>query len=93
MLFTLYDCVRMCFQRTKILKLKKCSCDNYNYIQNDFTFKLLLFDSQVMKDIRLREEEPPKPLRFLQKIEKPVPRPPTPTVQVPSEVIRTVPNY
>ena len=34
----------------------------------------------------MRVEEPPKPLRFLQKIEKPVPRPPTPAVEVPSEV-------
>jgi hypothetical protein len=31
-------------------------------------------------------EMDPKPLRFLQKIEKPIPRPPTPTVDVPSEV-------
>ena len=31
------------------------------------------------------QEEPPKPLRFLQKIEKPIPRPPTPTVEVPPE--------
>ncbi|XP_056010247.1 cilia- and flagella-associated protein 91-like isoform X1 [Ostrea edulis] len=30
-------------------------------------------------------EMDPKPLRFLQKIEKPIPRPPTPTVEVPSE--------
>ena len=35
---------------------------------------------------KLRSLEPSKPLRFLQKIEKPVPRPPTPAVQVPDEV-------
>ena len=28
-----------------------------------------------------------KPLRLLEKVEKPVPRPPTPTVEVPSEVL------
>jgi len=33
----------------------------------------------------LKGEEVPKPLRFLQKIEKPIPRPPTPAVDVPSE--------
>ena len=36
-------------------------------------------------DAKEKKEEPPKPLRFLQKIEKPIPRPPTPTVEVPSE--------
>ena len=35
---------------------------------------------------KLRGMEPSKPLRFLQKIEKPIPRPPTPAVQVPDEV-------
>ena len=33
-------------------------------------------------DAKDKKEEPPKPLRFLQKIEKPIPRPPTPTVEV-----------
>ena len=36
-------------------------------------------------DGKEKKEEAPKPLRFLQKIEKPIPRPPTPTVQVPPE--------
>ncbi|KAK3106963.1 hypothetical protein FSP39_004095 [Pinctada imbricata] len=47
---------------------------------------------QELKDMHLtiqeektRGEEEPKPLRFLQKIEKPIPRPPTPSVEVPSE--------
>ena len=39
----------------------------------------------VIKENRTKEEEPPKALRFLQKIEKPIPRPPTPAVEVPSE--------
>lgn len=33
-----------------------------------------------------KPKEPPKPLRFLHKIEKPVPRPPTPSVEEPDEV-------
>ncbi|CAH1796119.1 unnamed protein product [Owenia fusiformis] len=37
-------------------------------------------------DKRTRGEEPPKPLRFLQKIEKPIPRPPTPAIEIPSEI-------
>ena len=41
---------------------------------------------QVIKDQRLKAPESPKPLRFLEKIEKPVPRPPTPSVEAPSEV-------
>ncbi len=45
--------------------------------------------SQVLKEQRLKQDEGPKPLRFLQKIEKPVPRPPTPTVAEPPEVSAT----
>ena len=33
--------------------------------------------------ILLLGQEPPKPLRFLERVEKPVPRPPTPTVLSP----------
>ena len=33
--------------------------------------------------ILLPGQEPPKPLRFLERVEKVVPRPPTPTVQCP----------
>ena len=33
-----------------------------------------------------KPKEPPKPLRFLHKIEKPVPRPPTPSVEEPDQV-------
>lgn len=40
---------------------------------------------QTLKEAKLKGEDEPKPLRFLQKIEKPIPRPPTPTVEVPSE--------
>ncbi|XP_077864183.1 cilia- and flagella-associated protein 91-like [Saccoglossus kowalevskii] len=40
----------------------------------------------VIKDARTKALEPPKPLRFLQKIEKPVPRPPTPSVEVPDQM-------
>ncbi|ELU06518.1 hypothetical protein CAPTEDRAFT_90714, partial [Capitella teleta] len=39
----------------------------------------------VIKENKNKVEEPPKPLRFLQKIEKPIPRPPTPAVEVPSQ--------
>ncbi|XP_074652837.1 cilia- and flagella-associated protein 91-like [Tubulanus polymorphus] len=40
---------------------------------------------QVIKHHKTVGEEEPKPLRFLQKIEKPIPRPPTPTIDVPSD--------
>ncbi len=33
-----------------------------------------------------KPKEPPKPPRFLHKIEKPVPRPPTPSVKIPDQV-------
>ena len=33
-----------------------------------------------------KPQEPQKPLRFLQKIEKPIPRPPTPSVKIPDQV-------
>ena len=35
-----------------------------------------------------KPKEPPKPLRFLHKIEKPISRPPTPSVEEPDEVIK-----
>ena len=43
---------------------------------------------EVAKVIELakRPPEPEKPLKFLAKVEKPIPRPPTPSVQVPSQV-------
>ncbi|CAB3979780.1 Hypothetical predicted protein [Paramuricea clavata] len=42
---------------------------------------------EVSKAIELSKKpaEPRKPLRFLEKVEKPIPRPPTPSVQVPSQ--------
>ena len=39
-----------------------------------------------IKDTKTKGKEAPKPLRFLQKIEKPIPRPPTPCVEVPDLV-------
>lgn len=43
---------------------------------------------EVSKAIELAKKpaEPQKPLRFMEKVEKPIPRPPTPSVQVPSQV-------
>ena len=46
----------------------------------------MLFSSLDIKSAKTRGEAAPKPLRFLQKIEKPVPRPPTPSVEVPDDV-------
>ncbi|ESO99083.1 hypothetical protein LOTGIDRAFT_142246, partial [Lottia gigantea] len=40
---------------------------------------------EALKEAKTKGKEELKPLRFLQKIEKPVPRPPTPSVEVPSE--------
>ncbi|OWF41651.1 cilia- and flagella-associated protein 91-like isoform X2 [Mizuhopecten yessoensis] len=40
---------------------------------------------ESLKAEKAKGEEEPKPLRFLQKIEKPIPRPPTPAVEVPPE--------
>ncbi|KAG7330867.1 hypothetical protein KOW79_004836 [Hemibagrus wyckioides] len=45
---------------------------------------LLLETHQALKDKKVQVEEK-KPLRFLYRVEKPVPRPPTPTVDVPPE--------
>ena len=42
--------------------------------------------AKSIQDEKVRRTQPPKQLRFLQKIEKPVPRPPTPSVDVPSQV-------
>ena len=41
-------------------------------------------DIQREKELALHPE-PPKPLRLLEKVEKPIPRPPTPTIDAPSE--------
>lgn len=44
--------------------------------------------AEIHKAIKIAQQtgkEPSKPLRFLQKVEKPIPRPPTPTVEKPSE--------
>ncbi|XP_002131776.2 cilia- and flagella-associated protein 91-like [Ciona intestinalis] len=40
---------------------------------------------QTIKEAKQKGKEQLKPLRFLQKVEKPIPRPPTPTVEVPSQ--------
>ena len=40
----------------------------------------------MIKEEKTKQEEAAKPLRFLQKIEKPVPRPPTPAIPIPDEV-------
>ena len=43
---------------------------------------------QVYQELKARQNEDmtPKPLRLLEKVEKPIPRPPTPSVLVPDEV-------
>ena len=38
-------------------------------------------------ELAKRPPEPDKPLKFLVKVEKPIPRPPTPSVEVPSQVL------
>lgn len=40
--------------------------------------------TQELKEVKVQKER--KPLRFLQRMEKPAPRPPTPGVVVPPEV-------
>ena len=40
-------------------------------------------------ELAKRPPEPDKPLKFLVKVEKPIPRPPTPSVEVPSQVERS----
>lgn len=49
----------------------------------------IFFLLQSIVEEKEKGEVEPKPLRFLQKIEKPIPRPPTPTVDIPSEVNKT----
>lgn len=51
-------------------------------------FLILILNSQTIVEEKEKGDLEPKPLRFLQKIEKPIPRPPTPTVDVPSEVVK-----
>ena len=43
---------------------------------------------QVYQELKARQNEDttPKPLRLLERVEKPIPRPPTPSVPVPDEV-------
>jgi len=56
------------------------------YVKRRYKEEMILAEiHRGILDGKEKKEEPPKPLRFLQKIEKPIPRPPTPTVEVPSE--------
>lgn len=56
------------------------------YVKRRYKEEMILAEiHKGILDAKDKKEEPPKPLRFLQKIEKPIPRPPTPTVEVPSE--------
>ncbi|XP_052253819.1 cilia- and flagella-associated protein 91-like [Dreissena polymorpha] len=56
------------------------------FVKRKYRQEIELMDMhETIKEAKLKEEEEPKPLRFLQKIEKPIPRPPTPRVEVPSE--------
>ena len=43
-------------------------------------------DSDEIISIIFLADEGHKPLRLLEKVEKPIPRPPTPTIEAPSEV-------
>ena len=54
-------------------------------ILNMLTRRVLSLSHQSIKEEKLKGEEEPRPLRFLQKIEKPIPRPPTPAVETPSQ--------
>lgn len=56
------------------------------FVKRKYRQEIELMDMhESIKEEKLKGEEEPKPLRFLQKIEKPIPRPPTPTVEIPSE--------
>ena len=53
------------------------------YVKRRYKEEMILAEiHQGILDGKDKREEPPKPLRYLQKIEKPIPRPPTPTVEV-----------
>lgn len=65
---------------------------NPKFIQSWVYWHLDCLYLQTIKYEQTKGEDQPKPLRFLQKIEKPIPRPPTPSVDVPSEV-RTISLY
>ena len=47
---------------------------------------------QVYQELKARQNEDttPKPLRLLERVEKPIPRPPTPSVPVPHEVYYSI---
>jgi len=48
---------------------------------------------QVYVELKAQQNQDttPKPLRLLEKVEKPIPRPPTPTVPIPDEVYNIYP--
>lgn len=56
------------------------------FVKRKYRQEMELMDMhESIKEDKLKGAEEPKPLRFLQRIEKPIPRPPTPAVEVPSE--------
>jgi hypothetical protein len=53
---------------------------------NALNLILLKMNIKGIIEERKKAHEEEKPLRFLQLIEKPIPRPPTPRIEVPDEV-------
>ncbi|XP_048827755.1 cilia- and flagella-associated protein 91 isoform X2 [Brienomyrus brachyistius] len=53
------------------------------YVKRSDRYKMELDKTYQLKEVKVQKES--KPLRFLQRMEKPAPRPPTPSVAVPPE--------
>ena len=53
---------------------------------NEMNFYCNGSDSNKVISFIFLADEGKKPLRLLEKVEKPIPRPPTPTIEAPSEV-------
>ncbi|KAG7330870.1 hypothetical protein KOW79_004839 [Hemibagrus wyckioides] len=89
-------------QQSQSNVVKSCFPDTYQELETDLSPKvprkdkdairrsrrieMLLKTHQALKDKKDQVEEK-KPLRFLHRVEKPAPRPPTPTVDVPPEML------
>ncbi|XP_009872072.1 PREDICTED: protein MAATS1 [Apaloderma vittatum] len=63
----------------------QCTTTKTGYVKRSARLELELAQvHQALLEKKNKVKEPKKPLRFLKKVEKPVPRPPTPTLEKPS---------
>ena len=72
--------------KPRVLAPKPKSAGKNGFVKRTERRKFELEEVSKQLEDEKKPKEPPKPLRFLHKIEKPIPRPPTPTVEEPNEV-------